>query len=79
MRTAHLREIATPTLIVQGERDPYGTREEVAGYQLSPNVRLCWIADGDHGLSPRKRSGVSEQQNFAAAADAIAEFVTSLP
>ena len=78
VRTAHLREIATPTLIVQGERDPYGTREEVAGYQLSPNVRLHWIADGDHGLTPRKRSGVSEQENFAAAADAIATFVRGL-
>ena len=79
VRTAHLREIATPTLIVQGERDPYGAREEVADYQLSPNLRLCWITDGDHGLTPRKRSGVSEQQNFAAAADAIAAFVKGLP
>lgn len=78
VRTAHLRVIETPTLIVQGERDPYGTREEVAGYQLSPNVRLHWIADGDHGLTPRKRSGATEAGNFAAAADAIAEFVQGL-
>lgn len=78
VRTAHLREIATPTLIVQGERDPYGAREEVAGYRLSPNVQLRWIANGDHGLAPRKRSGVSERENFAAAADAIAEFVRGL-
>ena len=78
VRTAHLRGIATPTLIVQGERDPYGTREEVSAYRLSPNVRVHWIADGDHGLTPRKRSGVTEAQNFAAAAEAIAAFVAGL-
>ena len=78
VRTAHFRMIETPTLIVQGERDPYGTREEVAAYQLSPNVRLHWIADGDHSLKPRKQSGATEAANFAAAADAIAEFVQGL-
>ena len=53
----HLQQLATPTLIVQGERDEYGTREEVDGYELSPHVQLCWIPDGNHGLVPRKRSG----------------------
>ena len=33
VRTAHLRNIETPTLIVQGERDQYGSREEVSGVQ----------------------------------------------
>ena len=31
----HLKSIRTPTLIVQGERDPFGTRDEVARYKLS--------------------------------------------
>ena len=31
LRTAHLAALATPTLICQGTRDPFGTREEVAG------------------------------------------------
>lgn len=75
VRTAHLRVMETPTLIVQGERDPYGTREEVEQYQLSPNIRLHWIPDGDHGLIPRKRSGLTEQSNLASAAAAIADFV----
>lgn len=78
VRTAHLRAIETPTLIVQGERDPYGTREEVAQYQLSPKIDLHWIPDGDHGLIPRKRSGLTEQDNLANAAAAIADFVHSL-
>ena len=79
VRTAHLRGIATPTLIVQGERDPYGTREEVSQYRLSPNIRIHWIADGDHSLAPRKRAGLTEQDNLVDAAEAIAEFVRTLP
>ena len=78
VRTAHLRVMETPTLIVQGERDPYGTREEVEQYQLSPNIRLHWIPDGDHGLIPRKRSGLTEAGNLASAAAAIADFVQEL-
>ena len=78
VRTAHLRVMETPTLIVQGERDPYGTRDEVEQYQLSPNIRLHWIPDGDHGLIPRKRSGLTEQDNLASAAAAIADFVQEL-
>ena len=78
VRTAHLRVMETPTLIVQGERDPYGTRGEVAQYQLSPNIRLHWIPDGDHGLIPRKRSGLTEQDNLASAAAVIADFVHGL-
>ena len=35
LRTEHLKSIKTPTLIVQGERDPFGNRQEVAGYKLS--------------------------------------------
>ena len=78
VRTAHLRVMETPTLIVQGERDPYGAREEVAQYQLSPSIRLHWILDGDHGLIPRKRSGLTEQDNLVSAAAAIADFVHGL-
>ena len=74
-KTSHLRDLATPTLIVQGERDPYGSREDVDSYQLSPMVRIVWITDGDHALIPRRRSGRSEAQNLAEAVSAVARFV----
>jgi predicted alpha/beta-hydrolase family hydrolase len=32
LRTAHLERLQVPTLIVQGTRDPFGTRDEVEGY-----------------------------------------------
>jgi uncharacterized protein len=74
-RTAHLRDLHTPALIVQGTRDPFGGRDEVAGYALSPRIRLHWIEDGDHSLKPRKSSGRTEAQNLAEAMDAVATFV----
>jgi hypothetical protein len=77
-RTEHLRALATPTLIVQGERDSLGRREEVEGYRLSPSIRLHWLADGDHGFKPRQASGRTETQNWDEAIAKLAEFVLSL-
>jgi len=74
-RTAHLRDLRTPTLIVQGTRDPFGGPDDVAGYTLSPNIRVHWIEDGDHSLKPRKSSGRSEAQNLAEAVAVVAAFV----
>src|SRR5262249_14451098 len=41
LRVEHPRTIRTRTLILQGERDPFGSREEVAGYKLSPAVQVA--------------------------------------
>ena len=64
LRTEHLRELTTPTLILQGERDGFGQRGEVEGYELSVSISLQWLPDGDHSFKPRKSSGVSEAQNW---------------
>ena len=55
LRVEHLRAIKTPTLIVQGERDQFGNREEVAKYKLSEdylkmewNQRMRRRFSGDH-------------------------------
>ena len=78
LRTAHLEGLTTPALFVQGTRDPFGTREDVAGYALSPAIRLHWLEDGDHSFKPRKASGYSEAEHLASAADAVAEFIRGL-
>ncbi len=66
LRTAHLEHLRTPALIAQGTRDPFGTREDVAGYVLSPAIELLWLEDGDHDLHPRKSvSGFTLQDHLA--------------
>ena len=50
LRVAHLETLRTPTLIVQGTRDTFGTPPEVATYALSPQIQVEWIDGGDHSL-----------------------------
>ncbi len=78
LRVAHLEALRTPTLIVQGERDPMGTRAEVEGYRLSPAIRLHWLADGDHSFKPRKASGATLEAHLGEASAAVAAFIRSL-
>jgi uncharacterized protein len=79
LRTQHLETIKTPTLILQGERDSFGSREDVAAYKLSPAVQIRWLRDGDHSFKPRKKSGRTEQHNWEEALNEITAFVSSLP
>lgn len=75
LRVAHLEHLRTRTLIVQGERDPFGDCAEVAGYPLSSAIELAWCPDGDHALRPRRRSGHTEASNLALAASLVATFL----
>jgi predicted alpha/beta-hydrolase family hydrolase len=75
LRTAHLASLRTPTLILQGERDEFGTRDEVAGYTLSTAITVEWFADGDHSLAPRKSSGFTPAQHLATAIARTVDFV----
>jgi predicted alpha/beta-hydrolase family hydrolase len=74
-RLAHLPALRAPLLICQGERDPFGRPGEVAGYALPARVTLAWISDGDHDLKPRKRSGISWEENLEQAAGRAADFI----
>jgi len=78
LRVEHLLGIKTPTLILQGERDPFGGCEEVAEYKLSSAIRVSYVRDGDHSFKPRKTSGRTEQQNWEGAIDEIVIFMGSL-
>ena len=69
--------LKTPTLIAQGERDAMGNRDTVAGYQLSEKIKLHWAPDGNHDLSPRKKSGYKKEQNWRTAIETVANFVSA--
>jgi len=76
LRTEHLETMTVPTLILQGERDPMGKREEVDGYRLSDQIEVVWSPDGNHDLMPRHKSGHTAKGNHQAAAEAAVRFVT---
>lgn len=78
LRTEHLADLKTPALILQGERDTFGKREEVGGYKLSKSIAVEFLPDGDHDLKPRKASGRTRAENWADAMDRMAAFVFGL-
>lgn len=73
LRVAHLEHLKTPAVFIQGTRDPFGTREDVAGYALSPAIRFVWLEDGDHSFKPRASSGKTERGHLEEAVRAVAE------
>lgn len=75
LRVAHLETLRTPTLIVQGTRDPFGLPDEIASYPLSPAIEVKYLEDGDHSFEPRKKSGRTEAQNLDEAAELVSAFM----
>ena len=75
LRVAHLERLQTPTLILQGSRDPFGTPTEVQSYPLSARIAIRWLEDGDHSFKPRVRSGFRLEDHLNTAIDAMADFI----
>jgi predicted alpha/beta-hydrolase family hydrolase len=78
LRTAHLENLVTPALFLQGTRDPFGTTDDVEGYRLSRSIRVVWVPDGDHSFKPRAKSGRTEAANLAFALETAADFARAL-
>ena len=60
-RTAHFDVLTKPLWIFQGERDPFGNRQQLECKRW-PAVQMFWLNDGDHDFKPRVKSGVTQQQ-----------------
>lgn len=79
LRTEHLQHLRTPTLICQGTRDQFGSKEEVSGYELSSAIQMRWFEDGDHDLKPRKRvSGFTHDDHIKSMGVAVSAWVEGL-
>ena len=79
LRIEHLQYLQTPTLICQGTRDQFGTKDEVDTFDLSPSIQIDWFEDGDHDLKPRKRvSGFSHAGHMEAMGLAVSVWVEGL-
>lgn len=70
-RLAHWPRLACPTLVLQGERDPFGRRDEVEGYMLPDCAEVHFLADGEHDWRPRRASGRTWQALIDEAADRV--------
>ncbi|MGS2721599.1 alpha/beta family hydrolase [Paraglaciecola aestuariivivens] len=75
LRTAHLSEVSRPMLILQGERDTFGTQQEIAHYDLDAKIQIKYLTDGDHSFKPRKASGLSLAENIELAIEQSAQFI----
>lgn len=77
LRTDHFADIRIPAMIIQGERDTFGNKEEVKGMKLPRRIKKCWLADGDHSFKPRKASGITLEQNMDSAVASIIDFLNN--
>ena len=78
VRAEHLGDIKTPCLILQGDRDPFRSKEELAGYRLNAAVNLRFVADGDHSFIPRKSSGRTQAEHWDFTVEEIIRLISSI-
>ncbi|ADV87365.1 alpha/beta fold hydrolase [Vibrio vulnificus] len=71
----HLQTLSKPTLILQGERDTFGTQTECQQFEFSSMVRLAFLPDGDHSFKPRKSSGYTEAGNVQLVIEQLCAFI----
>ncbi|MXN65970.1 alpha/beta fold hydrolase [Stappia sp. GBMRC 2046] len=73
-RLTPLLESRRPALILQGERDPFGSREEIEAITLPDKIGVEWLEDGNHDFGPRGRSPATWEGNIELAARKTVEF-----
>ena len=75
LRLEPLQNTNKPIIIVQGERDTLGSKIEVVEYDIADLCHTVFLADGDHSLKPRVKSGFTHQQHRESAMQAIDTFI----
>lgn len=73
-RLEELERAGVPTLVVQGERDPFGRPEEFPD-PLPQRTDLAVIPGADHGLAVPKRGPVSEDDAMAIVVESTLEWI----
>lgn len=79
LRSEHLPKIKAPMLFVQGSRDAFGTKEEIAATiaKLKLPATLYAVEGGDHSLKVPKSAAVPQPQVYEAAMDEIAKWLAA--
>lgn len=66
-RTEHFVDLKRSVLVLQGEGDPFGNKDELCDKRWS-FIHLNWLENGDHDFVPLKKSGLAQQQLIRQAA-----------
>lgn len=74
-RVDDFRSCSFPVLVLQGERDKMGFKEEIEVLNLGNNKQIVWFEDGDHSLKPRKKSGFTLEEHLRLSAKKVLEFI----
>jgi predicted alpha/beta-hydrolase family hydrolase len=69
-RLEELVAVQVPTLVVQGERDPFGRPEE-----FPPDRELAVVPGGDHGFAVPRRGAVTAEEAMAIIVEAVLEWI----
>jgi predicted alpha/beta-hydrolase family hydrolase len=69
-RLDELQAVTVPTLVVQGERDPFGTPEE-----FPPDRELTVVPGADHSFRVPRNGPVSPEEAMAIIVEAVLEWV----
>jgi predicted alpha/beta-hydrolase family hydrolase len=80
-RTAHLPTLRTPTLVVQGARDDFGSEAEVRRAFEAVPAPVSWhvVPGGDHSFKVPKSAGTSQADVMTGIYDAVARWIEGLP
>jgi predicted alpha/beta-hydrolase family hydrolase len=75
-RRKHLAAVTAPMLFVQGERDSFGTADEMRAVLATlRSTELYVVANGDHSFKVPKRAGVAQEAVYAAVEDKVAAWL----
>jgi len=69
-RLDELEAVRVPTLVVQGEKDPFGRPEE-----FPDHTQVVVVPDADHGLAVPKRGVLDQAEALGLVVEATLEFV----
>ncbi|MEE4010709.1 alpha/beta family hydrolase [Roseibium sp. FZY0029] len=74
-RLLPLQDAKRPVLVLQGDRDPFGSKAELDEVTLPAHVSLSYLEDGNHDFGPRGKSPATLDGNITLAAEAVRAFV----
>ena len=79
LRVAHLPDIRVAVLVVQGERDPFGSPDELRPYfaPLGHGATIHAVESGDHSLARPKSASPSTSETYGRFQDTIAAWMAT--